>query len=50
MTGVNNNRKIRGLESIYLQRLEPASKGRATQGKKKKMTQEEKAKFRIMHN
>ena len=30
MTGINNHKKIRGLESIYLQRLEPASKGRAT--------------------
>ena len=54
MTGINNNKKIRGLESIYLQRLEPASKGRATQqvraGKKQRNPDGSKAKFREMHD
>lgn len=41
-----NNVRVRGLENIYLQRLEPASKGRKTAMKKG----EDKAKFRIMHH
>lgn len=41
-----NTLKVRGLENIYLQRLEPATKGRKTQMKKG----DSKAKFRVMHH
>ena len=48
-----NTSKVRGLESIYLQRLEPA-KGRQTgmrkTGGKRGTKQEDKAKFRVMHH
>lgn len=44
-----NSLKVKGLESIYLQRLEPASKGRKT-GLKKAGPGEDKAKFRQMHH
>lgn len=37
--------KVRGLENIYLQRLEPASKGRSTA-----LKNQPKAKFRMMHH
>lgn len=38
--------KVKGLETIYLQRLEPATKGK----KKTKGGVTEKAKFRVMHH
>jgi hypothetical protein len=38
--------KVKGLETIYLQRLEPATKGK----KKTKGGANEKAKFRVMHH
>ena len=38
--------KVKGLETIYLQRLEPATKGK----KKAKPGVNEKAKFRVMHH
>lgn len=50
MTSINNVKKVRGLESIYLQRLEPASKGKVTGMKKKGQKAEDKAKFRVMHH
>jgi hypothetical protein len=41
-----NAMKVKGLETIYLQRLEPAAKGR----KNAQKHGSEKAKFRIMHH
>ncbi len=40
-----NHMKVKGLETIYLQRLEPATKG-----KKKTKPGADKAKFRVMHH
>ena len=43
-----NALKVKGLETIYLQRLEPASKGRKPKGPSGSAT--DKAKFRVMHH
>lgn len=55
MGAIKHNNKVRGLESIYLQRLEPAPKGRNTQlskrgGVPRGAKTDEKAKFRLMHH
>ena len=43
-----NQFRVKGLENIYLQRLEPA--GAALPKKSKKRTQKSKPKFRVMHH